>query len=72
MIKSRLMLPLAAALSLGLAFAPAALAQGMSKDKMEKSTSKSDKGMKKDSMKKDSMKKNNMKKDNMSDGMKKN
>jgi pentapeptide MXKDX repeat protein len=67
MIKSRLMLPLAAAVSLGLAFAPAALAQGMSKDKMEKSsTSKSNDGMKKNSMTKD-----NTKKDNMSDGMKK-
>ena len=72
-IKSRLMLPLAAAVSLGLAFAPAALAQGMSKNnmskdnmsknKMEKSSMSKDKGMKKDTMDK--------KKGNMSGGMKK-
>jgi pentapeptide MXKDX repeat protein len=80
MTTSRFLLPLAAAtVSLGLAFAPAALAQGMSKDnmsqdnmskdhmsrdKMEKSSmSKSHKGMKKDAM--------DEKKDKMSDGMKK-
>jgi pentapeptide MXKDX repeat protein len=63
MIKSRLLFPLAAAtVSLGLALAPAAFAQGMKKDNMEKSSMSKD-GMKKDGMKKDTMgKKDNMKK----------
>jgi pentapeptide MXKDX repeat protein len=73
MTKSRLLLPLTAAtLSLGIALAPAALAQGMKKDKMEKSSMSNDKGMKKDTMAKDKgMKKDTMSKDKMSDGMKK-
>jgi pentapeptide MXKDX repeat protein len=52
------MLPLTAAtLSLGLALSPAAFAQGMKKDKMEKSSMSKDKGMKKDKMSKDKMSK---------------
>jgi pentapeptide MXKDX repeat protein len=63
MKKSRLMLPLTAAtLSLGLALSPAAFAQGMKKDKMEKSSMSKDKGMKKDKMAKDKMSKDKMSK----------
>ena len=73
MTKSRFLLPLsAAAISLGIALAPAASfgdemkKDTMGKDKMEKSN------MSKDSMKKDTMGKDTMgKKDKMSDGMKK-
>lgn len=73
-IRTRIVLGVsAAALSLGLAFAPAAFAQDkMGKDDgmMKKDTMSKD-GMKKDSMSKDSMKKDHMSKDGMKkdDGM---
>lgn len=57
-----------AALSLGLAFGPAAFAQDkmMSKDGMKKQDTMSKDGMKKsDAMSKDTMKKDGMKKDEM-------
>ncbi len=59
---TRFALGAAAILSLGLAFAPAAVAQDkMSKDGMKKDTMSKD-GMKKDTMSKDGMKKDEMKK----------
>ncbi len=59
-IRSRLLVPVAA-VALAFAFAqPAAFADDMSKDGMKKDT------MSKDSMSKDSMKKDSMSKDNMS------
>jgi pentapeptide MXKDX repeat protein len=73
MTKSRLMLPLAAAvMSFGLAFAPSAsFADNMKKDSMTKDSMAKD-NMKKDSMAKDNMKKDSMSKDNMKkDSMKK-
>ena len=62
-VRSRLLLPVAA-IALAFAFAmPAAFADDMSKDNMSK-----DSGMKKDSMSKDQMSKDSMSKDSMSEG----
>jgi pentapeptide MXKDX repeat protein len=62
----------AAALSFGLAFAPAAFAQDKMGDKIGKDDTMKKDTMSKDSMKKDSMSKDTMSKDSMSkDGMKK-
>lgn len=55
----------AALIAAGLGLAPAAFAQGMNKDKMEKTDGMSDKDKKTDAMKKDGMSKDNMKSDNM-------
>ena len=60
-VRSRLLLPVAA-IALAVAFGvPAAFADDMSKDSMSK-----DSGMKKDSMSKDQMSKDSMSKDSMS------
>ena len=65
-VRSSLLLPVAA-IALAFAFGvPAAFADDMSKDSMSK-----DSGMKKDSMSKDKMSKDSMSKDKMKDNMSK-